>query len=32
VRREERAYDSYADSALSEAGRAFHGVPHITVL
>lgn len=32
VRRDARAYDSFADSALSEAGRAFHGVPHIAVL
>lgn len=32
VKRDDQAYDSFADSVLSDAGPAFHGVPHATVL
>jgi hypothetical protein len=30
-RREEREYDAFADAVLTEAGPAFHGLPHVAV-
>jgi len=32
VERQEREYDSFADSVLNDSGAAFSGVPHVAVL
>jgi hypothetical protein len=31
TQREEREYDAFADAVLTEAGPAFHGLPHVAV-